>query len=146
MRTTILKNTNEINLVWAMRKAGLSLLTGCKGAAKPVTCIEDTAVRPEQFAHSIGPIDQEFMAKLPELHQKAGMDPTAVGEKVLAGIRRNDLYIFPHPEFRAELREIFDARIRQPDWREREDIDIARNQRLLGRVLVIGLVPMLKHG
>jgi FAD/FMN-containing dehydrogenase/Fe-S oxidoreductase len=49
LRTTILKNAAEIGLVWAMRKAGLSLLTGCKGAAKPVTCIEDTAVRPEQL-------------------------------------------------------------------------------------------------
>ena len=54
MRTTILKSTNEINLVWAMRKAGLSLLTGCKGAAKPVTCIEDTAVRPEHRGRSVG--------------------------------------------------------------------------------------------
>jgi Fe-S oxidoreductase len=49
LRTMILKSTTEINLVWAMRKAGLSLLTGCKGDAKPVTCIEDTAVRPEQL-------------------------------------------------------------------------------------------------
>ena len=49
LRTTILKNAAEIGIVWAMRKAGLSLLTGCAGAAKPVTCIEDTAVRPEQL-------------------------------------------------------------------------------------------------
>jgi FAD/FMN-containing dehydrogenase/Fe-S oxidoreductase len=49
LRSQILKNAQEIGLVWAMRKAGLSLLTGCKGAAKPVTCIEDTAVRPEQL-------------------------------------------------------------------------------------------------
>lgn len=49
LRTLLLKNAAEIALVWAMRKAGLSLLTGCKGAAKPVTCIEDTAVRPEQL-------------------------------------------------------------------------------------------------
>ncbi|MDB6112124.1 MAG: linked oxidase domain protein, partial [Pedosphaera sp.] len=49
LRTTILKNNAEIALVWALRKAGLSLLTGCKGNAKPVTCIEDTAVRPEQL-------------------------------------------------------------------------------------------------
>src|SRR5439155_2461802 len=33
----------------SLRRAGLSLLTGCKGAAKPVTGIEDTAVRPEQL-------------------------------------------------------------------------------------------------
>lgn len=39
----------EMNLVWALRKAGLSLLTGCAGPAKPVTCIEDTAVPPEKL-------------------------------------------------------------------------------------------------
>ncbi|HZQ48587.1 MAG TPA: FAD-linked oxidase C-terminal domain-containing protein [Verrucomicrobiae bacterium] len=49
LRTTILKSAAEINLVWGMRKAGLSLLTGCKGNAKPATCIEDTAVRPAQL-------------------------------------------------------------------------------------------------
>ncbi|MBA4150429.1 MAG: FAD-binding protein [Verrucomicrobia bacterium] len=49
LRTTILKDAAEISLVWNLRKAGLSLLTGCKGAAKPVTCIEDTAVRAEQL-------------------------------------------------------------------------------------------------
>jgi len=49
LRTTIAQNAAEMNLVWALRKAGLSLLTGRKGRAKPVTGIEDTAVRPEQL-------------------------------------------------------------------------------------------------
>ena len=34
-----------MNLVWSVRKAGLSLLTGCVGPAKPVAFIEDAAVR-----------------------------------------------------------------------------------------------------
>ncbi len=38
-----------MNLVWSVRKAGLSLLTGCIGAAKPVAFIEDAAVRPAQL-------------------------------------------------------------------------------------------------
>ena len=38
----------------------------------------------------------------------AGMEPVEVGEKALRGIRNNDPYIFPHPEFKEELREIFD--------------------------------------
>jgi Fe-S oxidoreductase len=38
-----------MNLVWSLRKAGLSLLTGRKGAAKPVAFIEDAAVRPAQL-------------------------------------------------------------------------------------------------
>ncbi len=49
LRKTILKSPAEMNLVWSLRKAGLSLLTGCPGDAKPVTGIEDAAVRPEQL-------------------------------------------------------------------------------------------------
>jgi FAD/FMN-containing dehydrogenase/Fe-S oxidoreductase len=49
LRTTICTKPAEMNLVWSMRKAGLSLLTGRKGAAKPVAFIEDAAVRPAQL-------------------------------------------------------------------------------------------------
>lgn len=46
-RQLMLQDSSSMQLVWQLRKAGLSLLTGCKGAAKPTTGIEDTAVRPE---------------------------------------------------------------------------------------------------
>jgi FAD/FMN-containing dehydrogenase/Fe-S oxidoreductase len=46
LRKTIFKRTPEMNLVWALRKAGLSLLTGRPGPDKPVTGIEDAAVPP----------------------------------------------------------------------------------------------------
>jgi hypothetical protein len=36
------------------------------------------------------------------------MEPDEIGEKVLAAIRRNDFYVFTHPDHREELREIFD--------------------------------------
>src|SRR5208283_3226269 len=49
LRKLIIKSPAEANLVWSLRKAGLSLLTGRKGAAKPVTCIEDCAVRPSDL-------------------------------------------------------------------------------------------------
>ncbi|NLN92233.1 MAG: FAD-binding protein [Candidatus Hydrogenedens sp.] len=39
----------EKALVWHLRKAGLSLLTGCAGAAKPTAGIEDVAVPPAQL-------------------------------------------------------------------------------------------------
>src|SRR6185295_2544505 len=38
-----------MDAVWSVRKAGLSLLTGRKGPAKPVAFIEDAAVRPAQL-------------------------------------------------------------------------------------------------
>ncbi|MCX6895252.1 MAG: FAD-binding and (Fe-S)-binding domain-containing protein [Verrucomicrobia bacterium] len=44
-RTRILQTMAQMNQLWALRKAGLSLLTSRKGDAKPVTGIEDAAVR-----------------------------------------------------------------------------------------------------
>lgn len=49
LRRKILRDATQQGLVWALRKAGLSLLTGRPGDAKPVTGIEDSAVRPEQL-------------------------------------------------------------------------------------------------
>jgi FAD/FMN-containing dehydrogenase/Fe-S oxidoreductase len=49
LRTLICKNQAEMNLVWAVRKAGLSLLTGRVGPAKPIAFIEDAAVPPEKL-------------------------------------------------------------------------------------------------
>ena len=40
---------NEITKVWSLRKAGLGLLTGMKGDAKPIGVIEDTAVTPDKL-------------------------------------------------------------------------------------------------
>jgi FAD/FMN-containing dehydrogenase/Fe-S oxidoreductase len=60
LRTTILNGTAEINLVWALRKAGLNLLTACKGAAKPVTCVEDTAVDPRNLPAYVAGLESIF--------------------------------------------------------------------------------------
>jgi FAD/FMN-containing dehydrogenase/Fe-S oxidoreductase len=57
LRTTICTDAVEMNLVWSMRKAGLSLLTGRKGAAKPVAFIEDAAVRPAQLPAYVAGLD-----------------------------------------------------------------------------------------
>src|SRR6059058_5584034 len=49
LRTKILTDSAQMNLVWSVRKSGLSLLTGCIGPGKPVAFIEDAAVRPAQL-------------------------------------------------------------------------------------------------
>lgn len=79
----------------------------CPGLINSVI-YESEKVRPKRLASPENTAkSQKTMDVLPELHKK-GMDPEEVGEKVLAGIRRNALYIFSHPEFREELKEIFD--------------------------------------
>lgn len=71
MRKKVLKSAAEADLVWSLRKAGLSLLTGRKGAAKPVTGIEDTAVRPEQLP--------EYVAALESLIGAIGLEASYYG-------------------------------------------------------------------
>lgn len=39
----------DINKVWALRKSGLGVLTNIPGDAKPVSLVEDTAVRPDSL-------------------------------------------------------------------------------------------------
>jgi NADP-dependent 3-hydroxy acid dehydrogenase YdfG len=69
---------------------------------------ESEKVRPQRLASPQNTAkSQQTMDILPDIH-KMGMEPEEVGEKVLAGIRRNDMYIFSHPEFKEEMREIFD--------------------------------------
>lgn len=57
LRTTICTKPAEMNLVWLLRKAGLSLLTGRKGPAKPVAFIEDAAVRPADLPAYVAGLD-----------------------------------------------------------------------------------------
>src|SRR5262245_34528198 len=49
LHTKILTDPAQMNMVWSVRKSGLSLLTGGIGPAKPVAFIEDAAVRPAQL-------------------------------------------------------------------------------------------------
>jgi len=70
-RRLILRTAHEQNLVWAMRKAGLSLLTGCKGAAKPACFVEDSAVRPRDLP--------AYVAGLEELMARVGVEASFYG-------------------------------------------------------------------
>jgi len=66
LRKTICTKAAEMHIVWSLRKAGLSLLTGRKGAAKPVAFIEDAAVRPAQLP--------AYVAGLESIMQPLGLE------------------------------------------------------------------------
>ncbi len=70
-RSRILQTGLEAALVWKLRKAGLSLLTGCKGSAKPTTGIEDTAVAPKDIAN--------YLKALQKLISDAGLQASYYG-------------------------------------------------------------------
>jgi FAD/FMN-containing dehydrogenase/Fe-S oxidoreductase len=71
LRTKILTDTAHMNLVWSVRKAGLSLLTGRVGAAKPVAFIEDAAVRPAQLP--------EYVRGLQSIMKPLGLEASYYG-------------------------------------------------------------------
>jgi FAD/FMN-containing dehydrogenase/Fe-S oxidoreductase len=71
LRQLILKSEREANLVWAIRKAGLSLLMSRKGDAKPVCFVEDAAVRPQDLP--------AYVAGLQELMQRVGVEASYYG-------------------------------------------------------------------
>ncbi|MFL6568582.1 MAG: FAD-binding and (Fe-S)-binding domain-containing protein, partial [Chthoniobacterales bacterium] len=57
LRTLICRNKEEMDLVWEVRKAGLSLLTGRVGPSKPVAFIEDAAVPPRALPEYVAGVD-----------------------------------------------------------------------------------------
>ena len=93
------------SLRWNLAPHNIGVSVLCPGLVNSAI-YESDKVRPKNLSQNVGPVDHAFMGRLADIH-KVGMDPVEVGEKVLAGIRRNDLHIFPHPEFKDELREIF---------------------------------------
>lgn len=88
----------------APHRIGVSAL--CPGLVKSHIYASDD-VRPEALASRGKPVDAAFNAQLAKVHE-AGMEPEEVAAKTIEAIRENKFYIFPHPEFRDELREVFD--------------------------------------
>src|SRR5436309_1314813 len=71
LRMKVLTDAAQMNLVWSVRKSGLSLLTGCIGSAKPVAFIEDAAVRPAQLP--------EYVRGLQSIMKPLGLEASYYG-------------------------------------------------------------------
>jgi NAD(P)-dependent dehydrogenase (short-subunit alcohol dehydrogenase family) len=93
-------------LRWSLRphKIGVSVL--CPGLVNSAIH-ESDRIRPAALSANATPTDPKFLERLAQVHQ-VGMTPEEIGGKVLRAIQRNDFYIFSHPEFKDELRAIFD--------------------------------------
>ncbi len=71
VRRHVCANEREKALVWHLRKAGLSLLTGCPGAAKPTAGIEDASVPPRKLP--------EYVAALRGVMSRLGLRASFYG-------------------------------------------------------------------
>ncbi len=71
VRKLILETQAQADLVWELRKAGLSLLTSRRGDAKPACFIEDAAVRPKDLP--------AYVAGLEDLMRRVGVSASYYG-------------------------------------------------------------------
>jgi NAD(P)-dependent dehydrogenase (short-subunit alcohol dehydrogenase family) len=85
----------------APHNIGVSVL--CPGLVKSVI-YDSNAIRPASLPGKVTEQEKAFLEMLPGMHD-AGMEPREVAEAVIEGIRENRRYIFPHPDFRDEVRE-----------------------------------------
>jgi NAD(P)-dependent dehydrogenase (short-subunit alcohol dehydrogenase family) len=83
---------------------GVSVL--CPGLVKSYIYASDD-IRPQALKAGAKPVDAANVKRLAEIHE-FGMEPDVLAERVLEAMRENRFYIFSHPEFKDELRELFD--------------------------------------
>jgi NAD(P)-dependent dehydrogenase (short-subunit alcohol dehydrogenase family) len=94
------------SLRWSLAPHNIGVSCLCPGLVKSAI-YESGMVRPDGLKGEATEADREFLARLAQLHA-TGMEPADVARTVIEGIKANRLYIFPHAEFRDELRELFD--------------------------------------
>jgi NAD(P)-dependent dehydrogenase (short-subunit alcohol dehydrogenase family) len=94
------------SLRYSLAPHGIGVSVLCPGLVKSHIYASDE-VRPDTLMAGAKPVNTEFVDRLEQVHQ-AGMEPDVIAARVLEAIRDNRFYIFSHPEFRDELREVFD--------------------------------------
>jgi len=100
LRTKVVTRPDEMNLVWGVRKAGLSLLTGCIGPAKPVAFIEDAAVRPHDLP--------AYVAGLQSIIRPLGLDASYYGHAATGLLHVRPVVDLHLAEDRRKFRQIAD--------------------------------------
>jgi NAD(P)-dependent dehydrogenase (short-subunit alcohol dehydrogenase family) len=127
--------TTSLRYDLAPHGIGVSVL--CPGFVRS-NIHEAVKSRPKSLAATGYPVTEEEMKRLDGV-LSVGMDPVEVGAHVITGVRENRQYIFPHAEFRAELRAVAEeilaalpdrdpdpARMAAEDWRRQRKADAAK--------------------
>lgn len=94
------------SLRYSLASHGIGVSVLCPGLVKSHIYASDE-VRPDTLKASARPVDAAGVERLREVHE-FGMEPDVIAARVIEAIRANRYYIFSHPEFRDELREVFD--------------------------------------
>ena len=89
---------NDVSRVWALRKAGLGVLSGMKGDAKPIGVIEDTAVSPERLP--------AYMEDFRAMMERLGLDCVYYGHISTGELHLRPIINIKTEEGRRKFREV----------------------------------------
>ena len=89
---------DDINRVWALRKAGLGVLTGVKGNRKPIGVIEDTAVAPERLP--------DYLDEFEQMMQRHGLSCVYYGHISTGELHLRPILDVKHPRDRKLFRQV----------------------------------------
>lgn len=89
---------SDVARVWALRKAGMGVLSGMKGDAKPLSVIEDTAVAPERLP--------DYMADFRAMMKRIGLDCVYYGHISTGELHLRPILNIKTAEGKAKFREV----------------------------------------
>ncbi len=94
------------SLRYSLAPHGIGVSVLCPGLVKSHIYASDE-IRPDALKAGAKPVDTVMVDRLEAVH-RFGMEPDIIAARVLDAICAKRFYIFSHPEFRDELREVFD--------------------------------------
>ena len=110
---------------------GVSVL--CPGLVKSYIYASDD-IRPAELKAGAQPVDANNVKRLADIHE-FGMEPDVIAARVLEAMREDRFHIFSHPEFKDELREVFDEVLADfrdypvdPGYEKRTDFEKMRRE------------------
>jgi NAD(P)-dependent dehydrogenase (short-subunit alcohol dehydrogenase family) len=110
---------------------GVSVL--CPGLVKSYIYASDD-IRPEHLKAGARPVDATGVKRLADIHE-FGMEPDVIAARVLEAMREDRFHIFSHPEFKDELREVFEETLADfrdypvdPGYDKRTDFEKIRKE------------------
>jgi FAD/FMN-containing dehydrogenase/Fe-S oxidoreductase len=100
VRRHLCRDPAEQELVWSLRRAGLSLLTSRAGPAKPVGFVEDVCVRPERLP--------DYVEGLREILSPLGLEASFYGHAASGELHVRPVLDLHRREDIAKLRQVAD--------------------------------------
>jgi NAD(P)-dependent dehydrogenase (short-subunit alcohol dehydrogenase family) len=117
----------------SLARHGIGVSVLCPGLVKSYIYASND-IRPAELKAGAKPVDTANVKRLADIHE-FGMEPDVIASRTLEAMRENRFHIFSHPEFKDELRELFDEVIQDfrnypvdPGFEKRTDFEKTRRE------------------